>query len=152
MATKAPTERRGSDRRRRHRFVYPERRTGFDRRMPQSDGLYSRYVRMLVSYRENPRTLLLVLVIYNVLNLADLVLTYRGLLLGATEVNPFMKALFDIHPVWAGIVKMSIGMIVAESIWAFRRHRSALVLSIALTIGMAVLFCYHLFISQNLPI
>jgi hypothetical protein len=132
--------------------VYPERRTGFDRRMPQSDGLYSRYVRMLVSYRKNPRTLLLVLVIYNVLNLADLVLTYRSLLLGATEVNPFMKALFDIHPVWAGIVKMSIGMIVSESIWAFRRHRSALVLSIALTIGMALLFCYHLFISQNLPI
>ena len=54
--------------------------------MPQSDGLYSRYVRMLVSYRENPRTLLLVLVIYNVLNLADLVLTYRSLLLGANPV------------------------------------------------------------------
>lgn len=120
--------------------------------MPASDGPYARYVRMLFSYRENPRTLFLVLVIYNVLNLADLVLTYRSLLLGATEVNPFMKALFDIHPVWAGIVKMSIGMIVSEAIWAFRRHRSALVLSIALLLGMAVLFGYHLFIDQSLPL
>lgn len=152
MAIEAPNERRGPDRRQRHRLVYPEQRTGFDRRMPQSDGLRSRYVRMLVNYRENPRTLLLVLVIYNVLNLADLVLTYRSLLLGAVEVNPVMEALFDIHPVLAGIVKMSIGMLVSEAIWAFRRHRSALVLSIALTIGMAVLFCYHLFIGQSLPI
>ena len=120
--------------------------------MPQSDGLYSRYVRMLVSYRENPRTLLLVLVIYNVLNLADLVLTYRSLLLGATEVNPFMKALFDIHPVWAGIVKMSIGMVVSEVIWALRRYRSALVLSIGICVGMVLLFAYHLFIGQSLPL
>jgi hypothetical protein len=120
--------------------------------MPQRSRLYARYVRMLVRYRENPRTLLLVLAIYNVLNLADLVLTYQSLLRGATEVNPFMKALFEVHPVWAGVVKMSIGMIVSEAIWAFRRHRSALVLSIAVTIGMAVLFCYHLFIGQNLPL
>jgi hypothetical protein len=152
VAIEAPRERREADRRQRHRLAYPEKRTGFDRRLPESGGLYARYVRMLHAYRENPRTLLLVLVIYNVLNLADLVLTYRSLLLGAVEVNPVMKALFDIHPIWAGIVKMSIGMIVSEAIWAFRRHRSALVLSIALTIGMALLFCYHLFISQNLPI
>ena len=152
MAVQTSNDRRSTDRRRRYRLTFPERRSGFERRMPASGTIRARYQRTLETYRDNPRTLILVLAMFNLLNLADLMLTYRSLIVGATEVNPIMKALFDIHPVWAGIVKMSIGMVVSEVIWALRRYRSALVLSIGITVGMALLFAYHLFIGQSLPL
>jgi hypothetical protein len=107
---------------------------------------------MLHSYRDNPRTILLVLALFTLLNLADLVLTYRALILGAAEVNPVMAWLFDIHPVMAGIVKMAVGMLVAEMVWLFRRYRRALELSIGVTATMAMLLIWHVFIGQNLPL
>ena len=152
MGVETSGERRTVDRRMRRQVVRAERRTGFDRRVPRSKRPADRYVRMLHAYRENPRTLFLMLAVFTTLNLADLVLTLRSLSLGATEVNPAMKALFDIHPIWAGIVKMAIGMVVAELIWAWRRHRSALALSIGITVAMAAIFFWHMFISQSLPL
>ena len=107
---------------------------------------------MLRRYRENERTLLLVLVTFTVLNLADLLYTQRALVRGAVEVNPVMRFLFDLHPVWAAVVKASIGVIVAEVIWVFRRHRSALVLSVFATLAMAALFGYHLVTQKIVPI
>ena len=107
---------------------------------------------MLWAYRENPRTILLTLAVFTTLNLADLLLTLRTLSLGGREVNPAMKALFDIHPVWAGVVKMGVGMVAAEIIWEFRRRRSALALSIGITVAMAGVLAWHLFVSQRLPI
>ncbi len=152
MAVEVSGERRSNERRERRRPVRVERRSGFDRRVPTSNRPGDRYVRMLHAYRENPRTILLTLVVFTALNLADLVLTLRSLSLGAREANPAMKALFDIHPVWAGVVKMGVGMIVAELIWAWRHHRSALALSIGMTVAMAGIFCWHMFISQRLPL
>jgi Domain of unknown function (DUF5658) len=136
-------ERRTGDRRARYQLTYPERRSGFDRRTHRFP-IVARYESMLMRYRANPRAILLVLAVFTALNFADLVLTYRALLDGAVEANPFMERLFDLHPVWAGIAKVSVGMVVAEVIWLFRRHRAALALSIYVTIGMGVLLLYHL--------
>lgn len=107
---------------------------------------------MLRAYRDNPRAILLMLAIFTTLNLADLLLTLRTLSLGGRELNPAMKALFDIHPIWAGVVKMGIGMVAAEIIWALRRRRSALALSIGITVAMAGVLAWHVFISQRLPL
>jgi hypothetical protein len=148
-----PAENRsGDDRRRRHRLVYPDRRSGFDRRVPQGRGVGAAYSRMLLAYRRRPVAIFLVLALVTVLNLADLLLTQRALVRGATEVNPIMRFLFDLHPVWAGVVKVSIGMIVVEVIWVFRHHRSALVLSLFTAFGMAALFIYHLVTQKIIPI
>lgn len=145
-------DRRWRDRRRTWGgLVYPERRTGFDRRLP-SRGFAGWYHRVLHAYRSNSRTIFLVLALVTVLNLADLVLTQRALILGAVEANPIMAALFDRSPYLAGIVKMSVGMIVVEVIWALRRYRRALELSIFAAVGMSALFLYHLVVGQNLPI
>jgi hypothetical protein len=153
VAIETVDQREDPDRRRaREGVVYPERRTGFDRRSADADGLRGRWHRMLHSYRDNPRTILLVLALFTLLNLADLVLTYRALILGAAEVNPVMAWLFDIHPVMAGIVKMAVGMLVAEMVWLFRRYRRALELSIGVTATMAMLLIWHVFIGQNLPL
>jgi ABC-type Fe3+-siderophore transport system permease subunit len=105
---------------------------------------------MLQAYRDNPRAILLTLAVFTTLNLADLLLTLQSLSLGAREANPAMKALFDVHPMWAGVVKMGVGMVGAEIIWTWRRHRAALALSIGITVAMAGILAWHLFISQRL--
>ncbi len=132
--------------------VGADRRSGFDRRRPESNRLVDRYVRMLRAYRDNPRAILLMLTLFTTLNLADLLLTLRSLSLGAREANPAMKALFDVHPMWAGVVKMGVGMVAAEIIWELRRRRSALALSIGATVAMAGVLAWHLFVSQRLPL
>ena len=152
MSVETSEERRSIDRRRRSHPVGVDRRSGFDRRLPTSNRLGHRYVKMLLTYRDNPRAILLTLGIFTTLNLADLLLTLRTLSLGGREVNPAMKALFDIHPMSAGVVKMGVGMVAAELIWEFRRRRSALALSIGITVAMAGVLAWHLFVSQRLPL
>lgn len=102
------------------------------------------YLRGLWAYRRNPRTVFLTLALFTALNLADLILTQVALSQGAIEVNPAMRALFDLDPVWAALVKAAVGMIAAEIIWKWRRHRSALILSIAITVAMGAIFVRHL--------
>lgn len=142
-------ERRVGERRRTKRPVLSERRTGFDRRS-EARGNRNLYFRLLRAYRRNPRTILLVLALFTALNLADLVLTIRSFERGAIELNPVMRALFEVHPIVAGIVKMAVGMVVAEVIWTFRRHRGALALSIGITTVMAAILAWHL--SSWLPL
>jgi len=152
MSVESRGERRGADRRTTRRFALPERRRGFDRRVPQGRAPGAMYQRMLLRYRQNPRAIFLVLVLVTVLNFADLLFTQRALVRGAIEVNPIMRFFFDIHPVWAAVVKASIGMVVVEIIWAWRTHRSALALSIGAAMGMAALFAYHLVTQKIVPI
>jgi hypothetical protein len=144
-------DRRETDRREQYRLTYPERRMGFDRRVPRNS-FVARYEEVLLRYREHRSAVLLVLAVFNALNFADLVITYRALIGGAVEANPFMDRLFQIHPVWAGIAKVSVAMMVSELVWLFRRHRAALALSIYVTIGMTVLLFYHLLFGYGLPI
>lgn len=148
----AAQDRRSGDRRLRRRVHVPERRTGFDRRLPQGRTPAAMYERMLHRYQALPTALFLVLVLFTVLNLADLLYTQRALVRGGVELNPVMRFLFDLHPVWAAVVKASIGMVVVEAIWAFRRFRSALVLSIGAALGMGALFVYHLVTQRIVPI
>jgi hypothetical protein len=152
MAVESRGERRGPDRRTTRRFALPERRYGFDRRAPKGRGVGASYQRMLLRYRQNPRAIFLVLALVTVLNFGDLLFTQRALVRGAVEVNPIMRFFFDIHPVWAAVVKASIGMIVVEVIWTWRAHRSALALSVGTAMGMAALFGYHLVTQKIVPI
>lgn len=152
MSVEVSKDRRTADRRRHSMLVAADRRSGFDRRLPASNPLADRYVRMLRAYRDDPRAILLTLAVFTTLNLADLLMTLRSLTLGAREANPVMKALFEIHPIWAGVVKMGVGMVAAEIIWVLRRRRSALALSIGMTVAMAGVLAWHLFISQRLPL
>jgi hypothetical protein len=152
MGVEVSRDRSSTDRRRRTRPVKAERRSGFDRRLPASRRPSDQWVRILQTYRDNPRAILLTLAVFTTLNLADLLLTLQNLSLGAREANPAMKALFDVNPMWAGVVKMGVGMVAAEIIWTWRRHRAALALSIGITVAMAGILGWHLFVSQQLPL
>lgn len=148
----ASAERRNRDRRRsRISLVWPDRRTGFDRREPQLGSLRARYRDWLLAYRRNQRTLALVLAIITALNVADLVLTQRALGLGAVEGNPLMAVLFEADPVMAGVMKIGVGLVVVGLLWALRRYRRALEFSIIALVGMGLVFVYHLILIPILP-
>ena len=140
--TTAVLERRLSEDRRRtgSSFRYPERRTGFDRRAMAS----SWWMRMLDAYRRRPALIASSVGLIAVLSVADLLLTWRLLDLGATEVNPVMASLYDGGLAGAAILKGVVTAAVAAGIVVLRRYRRVLELSIVLVAGLAVLVGYEL--------
>ncbi len=97
-ANELALERRGRDRRVVHRSLYyPERRTGFDRRMPS---------RVTAVLRDRPVVLLSVLIAINLLSIADWLLTMRVLEVGAAEGNPVLAAMISTSPTAAFTFKL----------------------------------------------
>jgi hypothetical protein len=126
---------------------YPERRLGFDRRRPPRDTWRGRYHRFLDRYRGDTDTIAAVLLVFIVLNIADLLLTIRALSMGAVELNPVMAWLFELDPTLAALFKLSVGMAIALSVWAARRYRRILEASLLLVTVMTVVLLYHGFVA-----
>ena len=80
----------------------------------------------LVHLRDNPRTLQVLLVVVNALNLTDFGLTLNALANGASEANPVMASLFKVGPLWAGIFKTAAVLVATALVWECRRYRKAL--------------------------
>lgn len=139
------TERRGTGDRRRRRLAmrYPERRSGFDRRMPYAAGVRRSYTRMLLAYRESPMLLASVLGGFVALNALDMLLTWRALQLGAVEANPVMAGLLGFDLGLAVAFKLTVGVAVALVIWRMRRYRRVLETSLILVAGFSLLLAYH---------
>lgn len=136
---RAPRDRR----RRRASFRFPERRLGFERRLPPPASMRGTYLRVLDAYHKDSTLLTAVLAAIIGLNLADLLLTARALEMGATELNPIMATLFDADLVLAGLFKVVVGGIVVLGIWTLRRYRRALELSWFALAGFSLLMVYH---------
>jgi hypothetical protein len=138
-------ERRAFRDRRRQRasFRFPERRLGFERRLPPTTSVRGTYLRVLDVYRKDSTLLTAVLAAIIGLNLADLLLTARALEMGASELNPFMATLFDADMVLAGLFKVIVGGVVVLGIWALRPYRRALELSLLALAGFSLLMVYH---------
>ena len=148
MGTSRPAaaDRRGTgDRRSRCLCIhYPERRCGFDRRLPSVGRLRRAYWRLLDRYRDDTRALAWVLAAVLALSLADLLLTLRALELGASEANPIMARLIGVSPVLAGAFKLAVSLAVLLAIWVLRRYRRVLEASLFLAGGLTLLLAYHL--------
>jgi hypothetical protein len=130
------TEQRAAERRATGaRFRYPDRRTGFDRRMPGG---------AIAWYRDHPSVVARVLVAMAALNLADFLLTVRALERGASEVNPVMAVLFDVDPAVAGAVKLLLGLGVVFAIWQMRHYRRILEVSLVALVGFSLVLAYQL--------
>ena len=117
-------ERREVDRRQnRVSFVWPERRSGFDRRGPAPDANRATvaFEGILTGLRDRPATVRVMLVAINMLNLADFILTINVLNAGGGEANPIMRSLFALNPVYAGIFKIVAIFLISLVIWRFRR-------------------------------
>jgi len=120
--------------RRRYRFV--DRREGFDRR--------KRYP-VLGTMRDHPWILVTVIVLLNVLSLADGYFTAAELGLGiATEGNPVLRAAADHNPWLAVAIKIGSMAIVSAIFWHLRRRRLVLGLSLVALAGFAALVAFHM--------
>ncbi len=136
--------RTGSDRRRRRPALrYPERRTGFDQRECQVQGLRGAIDRAMLQYRERRSAFLLVLATIVVFNYLDLMLTFRAIGRGAVEANPIMAFLFASDPVLAAAVKLAIGGGVALTLLALGRFKRVLEASLVILVSFTALMGYH---------
>ncbi len=135
---------RGSDRRSRNgTFYYPERRYGFERRRPAEGTWRARYHAWLEQYRHDNDTIAVVLLVFVLLNLADLLLTVRALSLGAVEGNPIMAFLFAVDPTLAAMFKVVVGAGIALAVWSARRYRRILETSLIIVAVMTAVLLYH---------
>jgi hypothetical protein len=138
------TERRTADRRvRRVSIHYPERRRGFDRRLPDRGPIRTGYHRMLLTYRKTPAAVATVLIAVVILNAVDLLLTVRAIGLGATELNPIMAGLLGFDPVVAAVFKLTLVAVVALSLWVLRGYRRTLEASLIMLGVFALVAAYH---------
>jgi hypothetical protein len=137
-------ERRADDRRCRREYVFRDKRSGFDRRQQDVPGVRGFFHQTLVHLRDNPRTLQVVLLIVNALNLTDFGLTLNALANGASEANPVMASLFKLGPLWAGVFKTAAVLVATALVWECRRYRKALLAAVAMLMVFAAIFVYHM--------
>ena len=141
----ATCRRRTRDRRRSHRFVVHDRRSGFDRRRnvchsPFSVALEAPVLRL----RNDPVLLAELLILVNILSAVDLFITFTVLRQGAIELNPVMAFLLDLGPVQATLVKVSLMVAATLGLWVMRRHRAALTTALVLLVVYGSLVVFEL--------
>lgn len=140
-------DRRQKDRRhRRFSFVLRERRSGFDRRGREGASRAAiAHERALLALRDRPRLLFGLLIVVNLLNLADFLLTLKVLGEGGGEANPILKSLFAMDPLYAGIFKLVAVLLTSWLAWRCRRFRSGLEAAVIMLAVFTAVICYHIF-------
>ena len=145
MTSTEPHAPRGPDRRSARRFVFRDRRSGFERREQQRQSAIPGLDAALVHLRDNPRTLIEVLLLANLLSVLDLMLTLILFREGAGEANPFMGYLFANGVAQAAVVKIGIIAAASLGIWELRRRRPALATAIFFLVAYGAVVLYELF-------
>lgn len=131
----SPAQRRGvRDRRRAHRFVSRDRRTGFDRRR--------RYP--VLDVMRDDEQLLPALALVNLLSLGDGVLTWIGLRSQViAEGNPVLASLIAFDPYAAALFKVGVIALVTAGIWRWRKYRAILGVALFALVLYAGIIAYH---------
>ena len=135
---------------RRSRFYFPERRSGFDRRLVDRPGWRGLWDAGMRSYRDNQTSFLLVLATIIVFNYVDYLLTVRVLRAGGAELNPLMARLFEISPVVAAAAKMGTVGAAVLVLMLLRRYRRTLEASLVLLLAFTALMFYHAAVAIQL--
>jgi hypothetical protein len=134
--------RQGGERRRRRKYRFHDRRSGFDRRVA---GVKLGVVRStLIALRDRPKALQLLLAGVNLLNLADFSVTLRVLDSGGREANPILRPLLALSPLWAGIFKLVAVLAASLLVWENRRYRKALIAALCMVLVFAGLVAYDI--------
>lgn len=140
-------ERRWNDRRT-HRagLIFPERRTGFDRRTSYLQGPLGRALdQALKAMRDSSVVLMTVLAAVNVLNVLDYIFTVNALAAGMSEGNPIMESLFNYDIRVAGLVKVVAMLLVSFVIWRNRKYRVILGCALLTLTAYLILLTYHIY-------
>jgi hypothetical protein len=136
---------RGPERRSARRFVFRDRRSGFERRALQRGSVIPGLDAALIRLRNDPRALVEVLLLANLLSVLDLMLTLILLRNGALEANPFMSYLFANGVAPAAAFKLGIIAAASLGIWQLRRRRPALATAIFFLVAYGAVVLYELF-------
>jgi hypothetical protein len=99
----------------------------------------------LIRLRNDPRALVEVLLLANLLSVLDLMLTLILLRNGALEANPFMSYLFANGVAPAAAFKLGIIAAASLGIWQLRRRRPALATAIFFLVAYGAVVLYELF-------
>lgn len=129
-------------------FKLWERREGFDRRQSHLNtrSLYHKVFRRgAVHLRNSYYALILLLLVFNLLNLADYFFTVKALSAGFVEGNPIMEYLFNLGPAAAMAFKVSLALIITMVVWVFRKYRVVLEISILFILLYMCLIAYHIY-------
>jgi hypothetical protein len=134
--------RQGGDRRRRRKYRFHDRRSGFDRRV---NGVRMGVLkRTLYALRDRPRALQGLLAAVNVLNVVDFLLTLLVLGHGGREGNPVLRPLLALSPLSAGIFKVVVVLAASLLVWHSRYYRKALIAGLCMLVVFAWLVVYDL--------
>jgi hypothetical protein len=135
-------ERRRAQRRCRRvpRPFRPDRRSGFDRRASVPGGPITRALRRI---RDSRFGLPAILVAVNLLNIVDLLLTFRLLGDGAVEGNPLMRVLIGNDPILALIVKVGLVALATWGLWRQRRYRLVVATCVLVLAGFVAITGYE---------
>jgi hypothetical protein len=134
--------RKGGDRRRRRKYRFHDRRSGFERRV---NGVQMGLLKgILYALRDRPRALAGVVVAANALSLADFLVTLLVLDHGGREANPVLRSLLELSPLWAGIFKVVLVLAASLLVWANRYYRKALIAGLWILVVFACVVIYDL--------
>jgi hypothetical protein len=129
-------------------FRLIERRSGFDTRQIVAAGhafLRRCWWRLLQEIHNNPRGLLTILVLLNLLNVLDFYLTLWVLANGHQELNPVMRILYGQDTWLAGVFKIGVGVAIAASVWFARKYRRVLAVTLLIFFAYILLIAYHVY-------
>ena len=140
-----PAERRAAERRRQRQFVLLDRRSGFDRRRrSHATRLGGALESALLQLRDDPHTLLAVLLLANLLSLLDLESTWYALAHGALEGNPLMRSLLAASPAVAATFKLCVVAALSALVWWLRRYRRMLQVALLTAAVYGAVIAYQL--------
>lgn len=140
-SSELPAERRsGTDRRRKRRYRFVDRRSGFRRRT--AGAKMGVFARALYGLRERPARLARVLVAVNVLNLCDFLLTLLVLDSGGREANPILRPLLSLSPLAAGIFKLVVVASATLIVWRSRFYKLSVIVGLLMLAVFACLVVY----------
>ena len=92
--------------------------------------------------------LVLLLLLINTLNFADLAFTFMALRAGYREANPFMRGLFvQFSPVTAGLIKLGFGVAFTIVAWVLRDRKGMTFIVVAVLCVYFVLYLYHMCVT-----
>lgn len=145
MTQAVVTDHRRKDRRREHRLMLAERRSGFDRRQRRDRSAAGAFFdAALLVLRDHPTVLIAVLAIANLLSVLDLRLTLFAMRHGVAEANPVMRYFLGTGSARATVAKVGIVAAASLGIWLLRRHRQALELALGAVAVFAAVVLYEI--------
>ena len=124
--------------------MFRDKRTGFDRRAPREAGVKGFVLDFLIRLRDSRRTLTVLLLTVNALNLIDFALTLNALAIGGERGESGHGLALRGEPDMGRCLQDGRGGTGEPLVWEWRRYRKALGAAVAMLVVFTAVFVYHM--------